>query len=359
DAATTRKYGGSGLGLAIAKYLVERMGGRIWAESQVGSGSTFYFTAQFGASREIKIRPPSKPPDLKGLRTLIVDDNATNRLILAEALAAWGGVLTTAESGEEAVAELVRASEEGEPYGLVLLDCRMPGMDGFQVAEHIQSHPSLAEMTVLILTSENRVGDTARCHSLGIEAYLIKPIQRSDLLEAIQTALSKAHGQTATRHIDENTRSDSRHLSLRLLLADDSEDNVFLIRSYLRDSECIIDDAPNGEAALWKFQSTRYDVVFMDLQMPVMDGYIATQRIREWEREKRMDPTPVIALTAYARRKEFEKSREAGCTDCLIKPIRRATLLAALEKYGKPSAALRDKRPGRAPLSVDPRLQAA
>jgi CheY-like chemotaxis protein len=134
---------------------------------------------------------------------------------------------------------------------------------------------------------------------------------------------------------------------------------VFLIRSYLRDSECTVDDTPNGEAAVRKFEAGRYDLVLMDLQMPVMDGYVATQRIREWERQKQMDATPVIALTAYARRAEIERSRQAGCTDCLIKPIRRTTLLAALEKYGKTSGALAEKRPTKAQLNVDPRLQAA
>jgi two-component system sensor histidine kinase/response regulator len=360
DVSTTRQYGGSGLGLAIAKSLVELMGGHLWVESQVGAGSTFSFTAPFGTARELATQPEWQPLDLKGWRTLIVDDNSTNRLILAETLTAWGAVLTTAENGAQALTELVRASQAGEPYGLVLLDCRMPGMDGFQLAEHIQSHPSLAAMTVLMLTSEDRGGDMARCRSLGINAYLIKPIQRSELSKAIQSALSRAQTGVEGQSIPENVYRLADPLSLRLLLADDSEDNVFLIQSYLRHSGCSLDVAENGEIAVQKFRSGSYDLVVMDLQMPVMDGYAATQRIREWEREHQAKPAPVIALSAYALPSEIDKSREAGCTAYLTKPIRRQTLLEAIEKYSGATHARHDpvKPLERRQVPIDERLRA-
>ena len=333
DASTTRQYGGSGLGLAIAKYLVELMGGRIWVESKVGAGSTFHFIAPFGAGRELATQAGLKPLDLKGLRTLIVDDNSTNRLILAETLAAWGAFLTTAENGAQALTELVRASQAGEPYGLLLLDCRMPGMDGFQLAEHIQSHPSLAAMTVLMLTSEDRAGDMARGRTVGINAYLVKPIQRAELSKAIQSAMSKTPAVAEMQSIQEDSYRIADQLPLRLLLADDSEDNVFLIQSYLRHSGYSVDVAENGEEAVREFQFGQYDLVLMDLQMPVMEGYDATRRIREWERERQAKATPILALSAYALQSEIDKSRDAGCTAYLTKPIRRKTLLEAIEKY--------------------------
>jgi CheY-like chemotaxis protein len=206
-------------------------------------------------------------------------------------------------------------------------------MDGFQLAEHIRSHPNLAAMTVLMLTSEDRGGDLARSRSLGIDAYLVKPIQRSELAKAIQSAMGEAQTGLQMPSVQEDSPRTAAQLSLRLLIADDSEDNVFLIQSYLRHSGCSIDIAENGEMAVQKFRSGHYDLVLMDLQMPVMDGYVAAQRIREWEREHQLTPVPVIALSAYALQSEVEKSRDAGCTTYLTKPIRRKTLLDAIEKY--------------------------
>jgi PAS domain S-box-containing protein len=360
DASTTRQYGGSGLGLTITKYLVELMGGRIWVESKLGAGSTFYFTVRFGTGREVAKKPELQPLGLKGLRALVVDDNSTNRLILTETLAAWGALLTTAENGIQALSELVRASQAGEPYALVLLDCRMPGMDGFQVAEHIQNHSSLAAMTILMLTSEDRGGDIARCRSLGIDTYLVKPIQRAELLKAIQSALSRTQSGPETQTGEEDSDRVAYQLSLRLLLADDSEDNVFLIQSYLRHSGCSIEVAENGEIAVQKFRSGQYDLILMDMQMPVVDGYIATQRIREWEREHQAKPVPIVALSAYALQSEIEKSWDAGCTAYLTKPIRRQSLLEAIKKYSaKPRTRLDPVNPSEGmQVHLDERLRA-
>jgi PAS domain S-box-containing protein len=332
DTSTTRKFGGSGLGLAISREVVELMQGRIWAESSMGAGSTFYFTARFAVGSKPSPRAPSGLTDLKDVETLVIDDSTTNRLILREMLSRWGAVVTEAEGGEQGLAELLRAHRAGVPYALVLLDCRMPAVDGFQVAEQIHQHPAMAGTTILMLTSENRAGDVARGRALGVAAYMVKPVKRAELLEAIQ----EARAGTAPP-VEQPTAPSGAVLEgtpgLRILLAEDSQDNVLLIQSYLKDSECSVDLAGNGEAALQKFISGAYDVVLMDVQMPVMDGYSATRRIRQWEGENRARPVPILALTAHALPEEVRKSLDAGCTAHLTKPIRKATLLHAIEEH--------------------------
>ena len=330
DTSTTRKFGGTGLGLAISREVVELMQGRIWAESSIGAGSTFYFTARFAVGGKPPLRALSGLMDLKDVKTLVIDDNTTNRLILREMLSRWGAVVTEAAGGEQGLSELLRAQQAAVPYALVLLDCRMPVVDGFQVAEQIHQHPTMAGTTILMLTSDNRAGDFARSRDLGVAAYLVKPVKRAELLEAIQQARAGAAAlvePAAPGGVLEDARG------LRILLAEDSQDNVLLIQSYLKASGYSVDLAGNGEVALRKFISGTYDVVLMDVQMPVMDGYSATRRIRQWEGENRARPVPILALTAHALPEEVQKSLDAGCTAHLTKPIRKATLLHAIEEH--------------------------
>ncbi|HEY9073097.1 MAG TPA: response regulator, partial [Desulfobaccales bacterium] len=331
DASTTRRYGGTGLGLPITKHLVALMGGSIKVESQPGQGSTFSFSLTLAKQPEPKEPQTIPVSDLRGLRVLIVDDNATNRLILRETLTSWEAVVDEAPDGFRGLAQLNKARDAGEPYPLVLLDYRMPGMNGFEVAQAIQQDPSLVGTTLMMLTSDSRGGDLASAKKLGLKSYLVKPVKRAELREAINLALSQAGGPAEVPTPDRpQVREDQR--SLRILLVDDSTDNRLLVQAYLKTSPYQLDLAENGEVAVEKFKSGEYDLVLMDMQMPVMDGYTATRTIRAWESQSGLKAAPIIALTAFALKEEMQKSLEAGCDAHLTKPIKKATLLEAIMK---------------------------
>jgi len=210
----------------------------------------------------------------------------------------------------------------------------MPGMDGFGVAEHIRRHPSAIGAVLLMLTSDGRAGDAARARELGIPSYLVKPVRRIELLEAIAAALQHL---PAAEPVEQTAAPPATTAPigapLRILLADDSEDNVLLIRSYLKDSGYRLEIALDGEEAVRKFAEERFELVLMDMQMPILDGYSATERILAWTREHSLPPVPVLALTANALQDEQDRSIRAGCTAHLCKPIRQQTLLAAIRKY--------------------------
>ena len=208
----------------------------------------------------------------------------------------------------------------------------MPGVDGFEVAERLHQQPGMAQTTILMLTSENRAGDIARGRALGVAAYLVKPVKQADLVEGIEMARGGA-APAAERQAAKLAELPEGRRGLRILLAEDSQDNVLLIQAYLKAGGYAAEVARNGELAFQTFISGAYDIVLMDVQMPIMDGYSATRRIRQWEAENDAAPVPILALTAHALPEEVRKSIDAGCTAHLTKPIRKATLLAAIEEH--------------------------
>jgi two-component system, sensor histidine kinase and response regulator len=328
DSSTTRKYGGTGLGLTISKRLVELMGGQLRVESIEGKGSTFSFTASF--TPVAHPQPVHSTLDLTGVKTLVADDNETNRLILNEALSSWGALITEVSDGESALLALQK-DHATEPYRLVLLDCRMPDLSGFEVIQKCMEMSTLDGTTVIVLTSDSRSADIAKSYKLGLGGYLVKPIRRSDLHKAISIAMNRPNGLGSTVAAERVLQREEP--SLKILLVEDSSDNALLIRSYLKKELCEIDHAENGQAAFERFQGGHYQLVLMDMHMPVMDGYTATQHIRQWERRYGQQPIPILALTAFGMKEEEQKSLNAGCTAHLVKPIRKATLLAAIAQY--------------------------
>lgn len=329
--STARHYGGTGLGLTISKHLAERMNGHIWAESTVGQGSTFHCTLAFDVTSHLPANRAVPQINLSGVQTLVVDDCPTNRLILRETLAAWGATVTEAENGPAALAELRRAAEAATPYELLLLDCRMPGMDGFAVAEALNASPIRTGLTVIMLTSNHWADDIARTYDLGLGGYLVKPIRRSDLYQTIGIALGRTKGipiPVADAAIPEHTTPAP---SLRVLLVEDSADNQLLIRSYLKSTTHRLEIADNGAIAVEKFKNGHYDLILMDMQMPVMDGLTATKTIRRWERDHDLPATHIIALTALALKEEAVKIFEAGCNTHMTKPVKKTTLIELLQ----------------------------
>ncbi len=339
DASVTRQYGGTGLGLSISKRLVDLMGGRLWAESLVGRGSTFYCTVRLGIGAGP--RPPAARllADLHNLKTLVVDDNATNRMILREILTGWHAQVTEAVSGAAALAEMTRAQDAAAPYQLVLLDRRMPDMDGVQVATALHARPWQSEMAILLLTSDERALGVAQTRALGITDSLRKPIKRADLLRAIHAALGTPLPVAEPVSAGSAVAVTAARRDLRILLVDDSEQNRAVVQTFLKAMPYGLDLAENGAVAVEKCRTGHYDLILMDVQMPVMDGYTATRTIRQWEHERQLLPTPIIALTAHAFPDDLQKSRAAGCTAHLTKPIKKATLLRTILEQTKSSSA--------------------
>ncbi len=338
DSSTTRKYGGTGLGLSIAQRLATLMDGRIWVESEPNKGSKFIFDLRLGLASKLIPAVSNELPDLAGMRLLIVDDNPTNCLIAREAVASRGAIVSEAASGEEALEAVRTAMQWGKPHNLILLDMRMPGMDGLEVAARIRHELHAAEPMILMLSSDDLKPQLSRLREAGLDAYLVKPLSRRELLSAIARVMDSASSRrpmTPAVRVTSSSVDAADMPEASILIAEDSPDNRLLISAYLRRSKCKLDFAENGLAAFDKFVLNRYDLVLMDIQMPVMDGYEATLAIRKWEREHRATRTNIVALTAAALSEDTARAIEVGCDAHVTKPIRKATLLQVIRDYAR------------------------
>ena len=339
DSSTTRKYGGTGLGLAISAQLVELMTGKMWLESSAGKGSTFHFTARFAvAGAKAQSDSPALEAELHNLPVLVVDDNQTNRRILCEMTRGWGMRPCAAESGALALAALQTARQKGDPFRLVLIDGNMPVMDGFELAEKIRKERMNTEVecALLMLTSGGQPGEARRCRQLGIAAYLPKPVLKADLMAAILTTLGRRQGEMTaspalvTRH---TLRESAR--KLRILVAEDNAVNQALIIRVLQKMGHATVLAQTGKEALALATAEKFDLVFMDVQMPEMDGLDATAAIRESEKNTKTH-LPIFAMTAHAMKGDRELCLDAGMDGYIAKPVRFSDIEQALASLTGP-----------------------
>ena len=334
DGSTTRKYGGTGLGLSICKQISNMMGGDVWVESEIGKGSVFHFTAWLDKCEEKHARR-TPPVSLGGIRVLVVDDNKSNALILKQIFTAAKMSCSVVNRGKDVLPALEAAHADGSPFDLCVSDIRMPDVDGYAVAAQIQGADSEVSSTALIALSGSLERDAQRCEKAGFKGFLSKPVRREKLFQMMGRVLSdrsEDSGEAEKKdkiHTQYSVREDLKH-SVRILLAEDNPVNQKLAKLMLGKAGYQVEVANNGAEAVEMYTTSpnAFDLIFMDVQMPEMDGKEATQAIRQ----NGFENVPIIAMTAHAMKGDREMCLEAGMNDYITKPIKREAVFAIIEK---------------------------
>ncbi|HKW88515.1 MAG TPA: response regulator, partial [Candidatus Acidoferrales bacterium] len=338
DGSTTRKYGGTGLGLAITQRLALLQGGRLWVESKLGKGSAFHFTLRLGLpDGDLASLSTPDADALRDLRVLVVDDNQTNRQILVQLVKNWRMVPQEAEGGKQALQLLERAQSEGNPFHIAILDAQMPEMDGFSLARRIHEDSRFSATSAIMLSSSARPEETSQLHDFGISAYLIKPAEPSELLDAISNTVAK--GASLPPSLPPSSSPEIIHHAssgLKILLAEDNAVNRQLATRLLEKRGHAVVAVNDGRQALDAVEREKFHLVLMDVQMPEMDGLEATRVIRKKEKSTG-EHLPVIAVTAHVMKGDREKCLEAGSDDYVSKPIQAAELYSAIDRVQKPA----------------------